>query len=411
MRITFIATKVNLSTGGGSHHSFHLTVSELARLGHDVRVIVLDAPQAPQLGTLPYRIESVGLDKRTRLAGTRATADLLRRYADATDVYHLYEPHLALGGGLYKVGSGAVPVVVTLNHYQLFCTNVSIMDGQCFQRCGIATRLLHSPTPLMRRISSLPARLYEEWLGFQHVRQLDHFFPDSPAVQEIYRQAGFEMRHSTVIPEVIDYHRMRARAAQVQSDPLRTKTGAWQILYAGRLVPAKGVDVLIDAVAKLDVPAHLHIAGTGWASDALRRRVQERGLADRVTFHGWVPNEMLWQLYRQVDVFVHPGRWPEPCGRTIQEAMTIGVPTIVSDIGGPPWLLGDYGRTFAPGDPIDLAAKLRACFQDYEEAVECASRAHERAAEFDYPRVIPRLVEVYRTLQRRHDAVVAVGGT
>lgn len=398
MRLTFVVPTINLSTGGGSNFSFHLTASGLARVGHDVRVVILDTGRQQTPNDLPYQVINVAWKRRAQLWSARAVADLLRQFSSDTEIFHLYAPSLALGGGFYKAGGGRTPVVVTLNNYQVFCTYAAIMDEHCFRHCGVINRVLHSPSSPARKISSLPFRLYEQWFGFKYVNLLDHFLPLTPAVQEIYAGAGFDMRRSTVIPAVIDYRSMRGRVAGLPADRLRSATGTWHILFAGRLIPAKGADLLVEALPHLRFPAHLHIAGDGPQIEALRARVRALRQESQVTFHGWVANRELWRLYRQVDVFVHPGRWPEPCGRTIQEAMTIGVPTIVSDIGGPPWVLGNYGRTFRPGDPVDLAEKLNECFERYDEAWEIAIRAYERAAEFDFSRAVLKLEEVYRRL-------------
>jgi glycosyltransferase involved in cell wall biosynthesis len=145
----------------------------------------------------------------------------------------------------------------------------------------------------------------------------------------------------------------------------------------------------------------LHIAGDGPERAALESRAGELGVADRITFHGWVPNRRLWDLLQAVDIFVHPGRWPEPCGRSVQEAMALGIPTVASNLGGPPWLLGEYGRTFTPGDPADLARQLDALSAGYDDAVMTAARGIDRAAEFDYRRWAPQLAQIYETVTGR----------
>jgi glycosyltransferase involved in cell wall biosynthesis len=400
MRIAFLVSKVNLDTGGGSNYSLHLTASELTRLGHDVHVITLNPGATHLPDTLPYTVTSAAPGGRSKLGRTSATSGVLRQYADRTDIFHLYDPSLAFAGGLYKRTDGSKPVVVTLNHYQLFCTNPDLMDGHCHEQCGIAKRVMHGKRSPMRKLLSLHVRVHEQLFGFDDVNRVDHFLPDSPAVQKIYAAAGFDMRKSTVIPEVIDYETMRARTREMDGAPAKDNRGAWQILFAGRLVSGKGLDVLLEALRFVHAPIHLHVAGDGPQREPAVARVRALGMESMVTFHGWVPNEELWRMYQQVDLFVHPGTWPEPCGRTIQEAMTVGVPVIVSNVGGPPWLLGEFGRTFHPGDPRDLARQIVSCFEHYPEALDQAHRATVRATEFDYPRVVARLEELYTGLTR-----------
>jgi len=167
-------------------------------------------------------------------------------------------------------------------------------------------------------------------------------------------------------------------------------------LFVGRLIAAKGVDILIDALPMLERPVHVHIAGDGPQRATLAAQVKALGLEARVTFHGWVANLDLWQLQNQTHVFVHPGTWPDPCPRAVLEAMAAGLPTIVSRVGGPPWMLADAGYSFEPGNAADLARTINAAFATYERTQDLASRARERAAEFDYRRVTPLLEQVYR---------------
>lgn len=397
LRVTFIVKRVDLTHGGGSHHSFHLTASELARLGHDVRVVSLGGWSLTE--DVPYRLEHpphpLGVGRLPLILDCRA---LLEEYSSGTDIFHIFDPLLTIAGGLYRGRGGRTPTVVSLYDFGLWCTNHGKMDGECHARCGLVQRVLHSPTGTLRKIRSIPLRGLEQWYFFDQVAHVDHFFANSPSTRRVYQEAGFDMARSTVVPAVIDYAGIRETAADTPSRLPPATSQPWDLLYAGRLVASKGIDVLIEALKSVRVRCHLHVVGDGPDRDPLVARVSQLGLMDRVTFHGWMSNHDLWHFYRTMHVFIHPGRWPEPCGRTVQEAMTLGVPTIVSDIGGPPWLLGPYGRTFRRNDHLDLADQISLCCEDYEQAARAARAGVERAAQFDYRRAVPAIDEVYRQL-------------
>lgn len=104
-----------------------------------------------------------------------------------------------------------------------------------------------------------------------------------------------------------------------------------RVLYVGRLVDWKAVDVLLDVFAKLDKTIHLDIVGDG--PDMVKLMEQASGL-DNVTFHGWVEHASIHQVYDQADIFVLPSV-RECGGAVILEAMARGVPAIATEWGGP----------------------------------------------------------------------------
>lgn len=104
-----------------------------------------------------------------------------------------------------------------------------------------------------------------------------------------------------------------------------------RVLYAGRLVDWKVVDILIDVFSLLDNSIHLDVVGDGPDMDKLIK--QARNL-ENVTFHGWVEHATINQIYDQVDIFVLPSI-RECGGAVVLEAMARGVPAIATEWGGP----------------------------------------------------------------------------
>jgi glycosyltransferase involved in cell wall biosynthesis len=110
-------------------------------------------------------------------------------------------------------------------------------------------------------------------------------------------------------------------------DPQKTN-----VLYVGRLVDWKAVDVLIDVFAKIDNHSiHLDIVGEGHDMASLKNQAKDLG---NVTFHGWVEHSKIHQIYDQADIFVLPSV-RECGGAVVLEAMARGVPTIATAWGGP----------------------------------------------------------------------------
>lgn len=169
------------------------------------------------------------------------------------------------------------------------------------------------------------------------------------------------------------------------------------VLFVGRLVYYKGVDVLIDAVARC--PGTLLVAGDGPMEPVLRERARARGLADRVRFLGRVPDADLPAYYKAADVFVLPSiAFTETFGVVQVEAMAAGLPVISTRLPtGVPWVNqhGVSGLTVAPGSVEDLAAALRRLLGDAEERGRLGRGAAERArAQFSRE----RMLDAFRTV-------------
>ena len=130
----------------------------------------------------------------------------------------------------------------------------------------------------------------------------------------------------------------------------------------GRLVPEKGHDVLLRALALLrdaGTPVTLQIVGDGPRREALVALAEKLGIADAVTLSGRLPREGLLHALRQADVFVMPSL-REGFGVALVEAMATGLPVVATRSGGPEEIvrLSD-GVLVAPGDAEALAAGIR----------------------------------------------------
>jgi glycosyltransferase involved in cell wall biosynthesis len=132
---------------------------------------------------------------------------------------------------------------------------------------------------------------------------------------------------------------------------------------AGRLVPEKGMDLLIGAAAQLASPWRLEIAGDGPEAAALQRQAAALGVAKRVCFLGRRPSAAMPGLLQRWDALVMPSRsrpnWKEQFGRSAVEAMSCGTPVIVAHSAELPNVVAGAGLTFPENDVPALAAGLR----------------------------------------------------
>lgn len=140
--------------------------------------------------------------------------------------------------------------------------------------------------------------------------------------------------------------------------------GRLRVLYLGRLMPEKGLDTALQALARLDAVSTLDIIGSGPELAHLQQRTAALRLTERVTFTPWLPSDAVAGRLAQADVLILPSQsrpnWQEQFGRVLIEAMAVGVPVVGSNCGEIPNVIGEAGLTFSEGDAQGLAAALAA---------------------------------------------------
>jgi glycosyltransferase involved in cell wall biosynthesis len=176
--------------------------------------------------------------------------------------------------------------------------------------------------------------------------------------------------------------------------------------YAGRLLPHKGIDVLMEA-ARLAMRRaerlHLVILGGNPAHTGrdvrgeLAQRAAAWGLADRIHLPGFVGE--VERALAALDVAVIPSTCRECCSRALIESLSLGVPVVASRAGGNPELLrdGEDGLLVPPGDAARLAEALAALATDSELRWSLTARAVADRRRFDSVEVARRAAAVLRT--------------
>jgi glycosyltransferase involved in cell wall biosynthesis len=156
------------------------------------------------------------------------------------------------------------------------------------------------------------------------------------------------------------------------------------LLAVGAVVPRKGYDVLVAALATLkDLPWRLTIAGDRTRDPAAAARldddIAELDLAGRVDVAGAVPPGRLAELYACADLFVLPSRF-EGYGMAFAEAIAHGVPVIGTTVGAlPDTIPAGTGILVPPEDPSALAAALRRLIENPDERRRLGAAAGEAA--------------------------------
>jgi len=254
--------------------------------------------------------------------------------------------------------------------------------------------------------------------GFERAnfRIASHAIAGNPSAAEVLRAKGYR-GPVTVIPQFgVDPSIFSPRPDDFPERPpdgsdnlssLLPRPSSFVIGYAGRLVPEKGVDVLLHACAKLPSALDwtLRLLGNGPEREPLANSACKLGIKPRVRFLGYVPSAQTPQFYRTLDVLVVPSlsrpNWVEQFGRVITEAMACGVPVVGSHSGEIPWVIGDAGRIFPEGDAGVLASILAELAADPAQRAALSEAGRARVlAQFTQAQVAAETAAVYRAMMR-----------
>jgi glycosyltransferase involved in cell wall biosynthesis len=181
-------------------------------------------------------------------------------------------------------------------------------------------------------------------------REVEHFLPGAA-------------RNLVVAPMPVDVERFSQASAREKVDPPR-------ILFAGNLLPSKGVDLLIRAAAELTrrgIRYELKVLGEGPSLGSLRALAEQLGIAEQVTWSPFVGQTQMPAEYGASTITVLPTRGQaEGLGLTLVEALLAGSAIVGTPAGGIPEVVQHEvtGLLTQPDDPIDLANQLERLLTD-----------------------------------------------
>jgi glycosyltransferase involved in cell wall biosynthesis len=170
------------------------------------------------------------------------------------------------------------------------------------------------------------------------------------------------------------------------------------VLWAGRLVPEKGLDTLLEAVAILHKKRQVHviIVGDGPLRNKLIGRAKELGISDLITFRFNAARSEVAELFRQSEIFILPSMG-EGLPMSLLEAMASSNMIVASRIPSMEEILGDAGLYFTPGEPSELADVLFDALEEREIRRRKGKLAREIVQEkFSWDVVLPMLNDLYQ---------------
>lgn len=389
MRVALFAHHWPLQAGGGTGLYVAALADALEGLGHTVMRLA-PGPAGPvglQAVGQGAMVMSTPDPARWEETWRRPRLDAALRgwfAAWRPDVVHLHHLSGLSWGAARAARQAGARTVLTLHDYQLVCARGQLVDrdlapcvGPAPARCAACIREQLALDPgtlwLGRQLAPWPrlrsrvraavapevppggaSRAADRLAAARHLLgAVDVLLAPSHDLAARVEGLGFRRPDWCPLPLI----RAPAPVADPGQGPLR-------LLFLGSLIPTKGVDVLVEAFARLPKGvATLSLAGPTPPYDgrpefaaALRRRCGE---LDGVRWLGEVVGAEVDALWGRHDVLVLPSVWPENSPLVVREATAAGLPVVVGDRGGAAEL-APTARRVAAGDPAALAAALAA---------------------------------------------------
>jgi glycosyltransferase involved in cell wall biosynthesis len=240
------------------------------------------------------------------------------------------------------------------------------------------------------------------------LRRSAHAIAGTSSAVRVLRAKGYR-GPATVIPQFgVD--------PDLFAPPPAPPQGLPTIGFVARLVDEKGVWVLLDALARLPGEWRLHVIGSGPLARPARRRAQQLGFAERITWEPSVPSLEVAQRLRTFAILVQPSltrrNWKEQFGRALVEAMACGVAVVGSTSGEIGDVVGDAGLLTPEGDAQCLRDALHRLLSDAPLRHELGRKGRERVlARYTHDRIAEQTVDVYKQAVGMGSATPAPGGS
>jgi glycosyltransferase involved in cell wall biosynthesis len=357
MRVLQVIT--SLARGGAEHHLLLLAAGQAAA-GHEVHVAGLKEPSelAPAFAAAGVTAHALGLRRYGEIGPVRRLRALVQRVRP--DLVHAHLPPAELYARAALLGS-RLPLVITRHNDERFAPIV-------FER------------------------LLSRWCAARAVQVI--------CISEAVRRWTVADRRGPRLDAA------RAAVVRYALDPAPFAQAAPAADLAGdgplvgtlaRLVPQKGLDVLLEAFARVSPPARLVIAGEGPLRDALARRAEQPDLAGRVSLLG--PRRDTASVLAALDLFVLPSRW-EGFGLVLLEAMAARRAIVATRVSAIPEVVveGETGLLVPPDDAPALAAAIGALLADPARRAAMGASGHARVcAQFMPAAMVAATLDIYRT--------------
>lgn len=381
MRLAFLTP--DWTPNGGVSTHLRLVSAALVAAGHTVHVLHQRASDG---------VSVPGVTIEQLRSGTGAAMEQL--FAFRPDVLHFHQLNDL---DLEARARHEFPAVKTFHVFD-YCPSGTKFHHALDRNCTVGTSIACVARQAYLRCT-LSKRPSVWWQQYRFASQLNKRSRDfsrvivaSQFVKDEAVRTGYDASRVSVVPY---FTSLPGETAEPRAN---------HVLFAGRLVREKGVDLLFDALAQLSGEWTCTVVGDGMAAASLGAHAAALGITGRVRFAGWLQGDALSAEFAAASVVAVPSRWPEPFGIVGIEALAHRRPVVAFRVGGIPGWLDDHVSGFAvePHDTVAFSERLQWLLSHRADASAMGRAGRSRVErDFDGRAHLDQLIPMYQELSGR----------
>ncbi len=207
--------------------------------------------------------------------------------------------------------------------------------------------------------------------------------------QEVKKNASYFVYNSNYTQKRIHLEPGRVIHNPIDVDSIKSgEAKPGKVLFIGNVTERKGVGMLVEAVAGLEVT--LHIVGDGYLLPKIE--------GENIEKHGKVEYMELLTHLSNAEMLVVPSLWPEPFGRVVVEGMAAGLPVIVTPVGGLPEVAGDAGIIMNEIDVGELRSTIQELHKNEALRNRMGEKGQNRSKLFCPEKIAEEMIPLYEEL-------------
>ncbi len=255
---------------------------------------------------------------------------------------------------------------------------------------------------LYPQVHTLLHRLHLQWSLPRAARRAAAIIADAGSTKaDIVAHLKVNPERVHVIPLGVDHTRFYPRPPREAQRRVNQTLGIEPpyILALGTLEPRKNLAAVLRAYARLkrDAPPLIVAGARGWGEAAIFDVAQALNLQGRIRITGYIPEDVLPDLYAGAQLFVYPSLY-EGFGLPVLEAMACGAPVITSSTSSLPEVAGEAALLVNPSHPEELAEAMQRALEDEPLRDELRAKGPAQAARFSWERAARETLDIYTSV-------------